>query len=192
MKVARLIWLSLFLMAVSVGAASAQAPDNTPGSGVEVGLNVSYLAVTEGGESDMKVAPVVGLFRVFRRGKMVMIQPEAQYSQRRTTLTQEGITEDFGVDYLNLSLLVRMKLFKGLYVTEGPQFSFPIRAERGGVDMKDNIKSDISILIGLGRQFGKVGIEARWDSGLKGIEKTLTHGVTKRNRSITSLVVIRF
>jgi hypothetical protein len=183
----------MLLMAASAGSAYAQAPpDNTPRAGVEVGLNASYYAVTEGGESDMKAAPVVGVFTVLRRGKMVMIQPEIQYSQRRTPITVEGIESDFAVDYLNLSLLVRMRLFKGLYVTEGPQFSVPVRAKRAGVDVKGNTQPDISILIGLGRQVGRMGFEARWDSGLKAIEKTPTHGVTKRNRSITGLAIIKF
>jgi hypothetical protein len=202
MRFPRTVRLTLLLLLLLVPAAATQAqtpvvapaqpPDTTPRRGLEVGLNASYVAVTEGGESDMKAAPAIGIFGVFRRGRMVMIQPEAQYSMRRTTVTENGVPSDFAVDYLNLSLLVRMKLFKGLYVAEGPQFSIPVRAQKAGRDIKDNVRSDVSIIIGVGRQFGRMGIEARWDSGLKQIEAVPSGGITKRNRAITGLAIISF
>ena len=86
-------------------------------------------------------------------------------------------------------------MFKGLYTSQGPQFSFPVKStlDLGGttkVDVKTNINWDFSIIAGVGRQFGRVGFEGRWDAGLKRVEKGPLGNFIKRNRAITILANI--
>jgi len=47
-------------------------------------------------------------------------------------------------------------------------------------------------VIGLGQQFGRIGIEGRWDSGLKGIEEVPIGGSVKRNRAFTFIGILGF
>ena len=89
-----------------------------------------------------------------------------------------------------------MKLFKGLFMNEGPAFHVPLRAKvesaGGETDAKSNTQADISIVMGVGMKAGKkVRIEGRWDSGLKRTQKTVASGdVTTRHRSITGIIAI--
>ena len=157
----------------------------------------SYYATNpEGAETSAKQGVVLGGFAVFRRVKYFEIQPEAQLSQRRAQVTYARTDTTYSATYLNLSLLLRTKLFKGLYTTQGPQFSFPVRASLkvpgGTADIKDNIAKDISLVIGVGRQFGRIGLEARWDSGMKRVELIPLGGFVKRNRAITVVGIFGF
>ncbi|MDP2318609.1 MAG: hypothetical protein Q8O42_04625 [Acidobacteriota bacterium] len=65
-------------------------------------------------------------------------------------------------------------------------------SELSGVklDLKDNINQDVSLVVGLGRQFGRIGIEGRWDSGFKGIEKAPIGNFVKRNRAVTVIGIV--
>jgi hypothetical protein len=60
------------------------------------------------------------------------------------------------------------------------------------IDVKDNVNSDISIIAGVGRQFGRIGIEGRWDAGFKRVEDLPLGGAVKRNRAITVLGILGF
>ncbi len=98
--------------------------------------------------------------------------------------------------YVNVGLLLRTNLFKGIYSTQGPQFMLPVsgklRIQDADLDVKDNINSDISLVVGLGRQFGRIGIEGRWDSGFKRIEDAPLGNFIKRNRAITVIGIVAF
>jgi hypothetical protein len=105
-----------------------------------------------------------------------------------------GVETMYSTTYVNLSVLARMKVFKSVYSTTGPQFSFPVRSKLGAggssVDINDNINWDWSLLVGIGQQFGRIGIEGRWDAGFKGIEEIPLGGNVKRNRAITIVGIV--
>ena len=197
MTVVRVSVLFLFALVISTGAAVAQSPQDAPKVGIMAGVNQSYYATNPAGaETSAKQGVLLGGFAVFRRGKYFEIQPEAQLSQRRAQVTYARIDTTYSATYINLSLLLRTKLFKGLYTTQGPQFSIPVRASLkvpgGTTDIKSNIAKDISLVIGLGRQFGRIGFEARWDSGMKRVEEVPLGGFIKRNRAITVVGIFGF
>jgi hypothetical protein len=59
--------------------------------------------------------------------------------------------------------------------------------------VKDNTKSNVSITIGVGKRAGRVGIEGRWDSGIRQTQKTVARGdVPTRPRSLLGVVAIGF
>ena len=62
----------------------------------------------------------------------------------------------------------------------------------GTADNKDNIANDISLVLGFGQQFGRIGIEGRWDSGMKGMEEIPIGGAVKRNRAFTFIGIVGF
>jgi hypothetical protein len=139
---------------------------------------------------------VVGAFGVLRREKALKIQPELQFSQRRVEVAYANVFQTHVNSYINMGLLVRTNLFKGLYSTQGPQFMLPIsgtlKIGETELDLKDNINSDISLVVGLGRQFGRIGVEARWDAGFKRVEDAPLGNTVKRNRAITVIAIVGF
>lgn len=193
MKVIRASWLFLFLFASSAGMAFAQ---DAPKVAIMAGVNQSYFATTPKSDTSAKQGLLMGGFAVFRRDRYFQIQPEIQVSQRRAEVTYGSTSTTYSATYVNLSLLLRTKLFKGLYTTQGPQFSIPVRASLkvpgGTADIKDNIAKDISLIIGVGRQFGRFGVEGRWDSGMKRVEEIPLGGYVKRNRAITGVIIFGF
>jgi hypothetical protein len=193
MKIARLV--CFFAAALLISQRTAVAQD-APAFGVMVGVNESWFATSPKNETSKKPGALIGVFGVLRRDKGFKILPELQFSQRKVDVKFGNSTAAFSTSYLNVGLMTRLKLFKGLYTTQGAQFSFPMRSELelsgSKVDIKDNIRSDISIPAGIGRQFGRVGIEGRWDSGLKQVEKGPLGNSIKRNRAISIFAIVGF
>lgn len=193
MKIARLVCLIVAVLTVSQRAAFAQA---APAAAVMVGVNQSYFATSPKNDTDKKIGVMIGAFGILRRDKNFKIIPEVQFTQRKVDVAFGNSTASYSTAYLNLGLMTRLNLFKGLYTTQGGQFSFPLRSElkltSGTADIKDNVQWDFSIPAGLGRQFGRVGIEGRWDSGLKRVEKAPLGNFIKRNRAITIFAYVGF
>lgn len=193
MKAFGISGLVLVALVLSTGVASAQ--DTTPAVGIMAGFNQSYFAVSPAGETNAKQGLFLGGFAVFLRDKFVKIQPEIQFSQRRVGVDYGDANTIYSTNYMNLGLLARMKLFKGLYSTQGVQFSFPVSSTitiaGTDADNKDNIADDISIVIGVGHQFGRIGIEGRFDSGFKAVEEVPISFI-KRNRAFTFVGIVGF
>ncbi|HWI19894.1 MAG TPA: outer membrane beta-barrel protein [Vicinamibacterales bacterium] len=188
-RIGSLAALALFLFTPDVFA-------QAPAGGAFIGFNQSYYATQPKNETNAKQGLVAGVFGVLRREKTLKIQPELQFSQRRVEVNYAGSLQTHTNSYVNLGLLLRTNLFKGLYSTQGPQFMLPVsgKLDVNGteLDLKDNINSDFSLVVGLGRQFGRIGVEARWDSGFKRIEDAPIGNFVKRNRAITVIGIVAF
>jgi len=186
MKIVRRVCFFAAALAISGQVASAQ---DAPAVGVMVGVNEAYFATSPKNSTSKKPGAMFGVFGVLRRDKSLKILPELQFSQRKVDVKLGSSTASFSTSYLNAGLMTRLKLFKGLYTSQGAQFAFPVRSKldlgTSNVDIKDNINWDFSIPAGVGRQFGRLGIEGRWDSGLKRVEKGPLGNFIKRNRAIT-------
>jgi hypothetical protein len=190
MKIVRLV---CFFALIGISEQVAYAQD-APAVGVMVGGNLSYFATSPENETTKKPGVMIGVFGALRRDRSLKILPELQFAQRRVDVKFGNSTSSFTTSYLNLGLMTRLKLFKGIYTTQGGQFSFPMRSKldlgAAVVDIKDNISWDFSIPAGVGRQFGRVGIEGRWESGLKRVEKAPLGNFIKRNRAITLFAIV--
>lgn len=192
MKIAR---LGLIVLVFVVYASKAQAQD-TPAGGAFVGFNYSYFATEPELDTNPKADLVVGAFGVLRRDKALKIQPEVQFSRRSVDVL---ILDDYSrqqTSYVNLGFLIRTHLYKGLYSVQGPQFMFPVAATLTAFgqegDVLETINSDISLVVGVGHQFGRIGIEGRWDAGFKRLEDIPLGGAVKRNRALTFFGIVAF
>lgn len=185
-----------FLVAAVVLSAGAATAQETPKVGIFGGFNQSWFSTSPSAETEAGQGIIVGGFAVFRRDKYLKIQPEIQISQRRATIPSGGADYEYSTTYFNYGVQVRMKMYKDLYSTTGVQFSTPIRATLAApsatADYKYNMANDISITFGFGQQFGRIGIEGRYDTGLKTIEEAALFGFVKRNRAITFIGIVGF
>jgi hypothetical protein len=188
MRLRSLMYLTLVLSLLSALPASAQTASVPPTWGVQVGGGVSYLTVPEGVSRSMGSDFSAGIFANLPFISVYRLQPELRFEHRQSEVL--GTTRKF--DYLVIPVLVNIKLFKGLFMTEGPAFHVPISAKVDGADVKSNTKVDISLVVGVGRKIGnKVTLGGRWDSGAKQVQKTVASGdVVTRHRSITGLISI--
>jgi hypothetical protein len=195
MKLVRISLLSVLAPLAFVPTLEAQT---TPRAAVIVGVSRTSFSTQPDSDVDAGRGLVVGAFGVLRRDKALKIQPEVQFSQRRVNVFFGGDYNGYKNDYVNLSLFLRTNLFKGLYSIQGPQFSFPVNAELElalldeNLDLSDNTNPDFSLVIGLGRQFGRIGVEGRWDSGFRRVEEAPLGNFVKRNRAATLLGIIAF
>ena len=177
------------LIGLSAAPAFAQAAPE-PRGGIEFGAGATYLTVPKGVSRRMGAGGMAGAFAAFRLTTMYRLQPEIHYEYRQSRVA--GTYREF--EYISVPLLVRATLFKGIYIVEGPAAHFPVRAEVAGQNVEPNTLSpDVSIVIGVGKRVGRVGLEGRWDSGIWQVQKTLRSGdVSTRHRSITGVVAVGF
>lgn len=192
MRLGSLLYGTLVLLLLSALPASAQTASVPPAWGVQVGGGISYLTVPKGTSRSMGSDVSGGIFANVPFIGVYRLQPELRFEHRQSEVA--GTTRKF--DYLVVPVLVKIKLFKGLFMTEGPAFHVPLRAkvESAGreTDVKSNTKVDISLVMGVGRKVGnKVTLEGRWETGAKQVQKTVASGdVVTRHRSITGLISI--
>jgi hypothetical protein len=192
MRLSSPVYVTLVLVLLSALPASAQPAATKPAWGVEVGGGVAYLTVPKGTSRSMGGDISGGLFVNVPFISVYRLQPELRFDHRQSDV--RGTTRKF--DYLDIPILVHIKIFKGLFMNEGPAFHVPLRArvESAGqeTDVKSNTRADISLVMGVGVKAGnKVRVEGRWDTGIKATQKTVPSGdVTTRHRSITGVISI--
>jgi hypothetical protein len=194
----RALALGLCLLAIPV--TSAVAADGATG-GLVVGANISSarLAGTDatGIDTGNKTGLFVGILALWPITPVVGIQPELAYSQRhfsvRDTLSSFSATENW--DWIEVPILARVSFghsaSHSVYVVGGPGFEFLVRAkeEAAGTtsDVKDDVKrADVSIIAGVGVSMGKVGVEVRYDGGLRDLNKDnlLGDALTVKSRTV--------
>jgi hypothetical protein len=90
---------------------------------------------------------------------------------------------------------------QGFYVVFGPGFGFRARAKttdtklngqsipEGDEDLKDDTESvDVSLIGGAGVVLGRVGLEARYDHGLRNLNKDSSEDFKVKMRTVTVLL----
>jgi hypothetical protein len=198
MLIQRVLPLGLCVLALSV--TSAVAADG-PTGGVVVGANISSArlagsdatGITTGNEAGL----FVGGFALWPITHAVAIQPEVAYSQRHFSVkdTVGSFSASEKWDWIEVPILARVGVWRTgsrtVYVVGGPGFEFLVRAkeEAAGTtsDVKDDVQRvDVSIIAGAGISMGKFGIEARYDAGLKDLNKdhNLGDDLTVKSRTI--------
>jgi hypothetical protein len=198
MSIQRALAVGLCVFAVSI--TSAFAADSATG-GIVVGVNVSSARLAGSDATGISAGNQAGLFAggfaLWPITQIVAIQPEVAYSQRRFSVKDAvgsfSATEKW--DWIEVPILARVSLWhtgrRSVYVVGGPGFEFLLQAkeEASGKtgDVKDDVNSvDVSIVAGAGISLGKFGIEARYDAGLKDLNKAnkLGDDLTVKSRTI--------
>ncbi|MCK0124693.1 PorT family protein [Gelidibacter sp. F2691] len=179
---------NLFL-AVTVGLFSvtsifAQSDVITPQFGVKGGYNLSNITSDDFGDSDQLSSFHLGLFMEIPISERFSVQPEVLYSGQGFSSSIANAEIEHKVDYIQVPLMAKLYLVKGLYAEAGPQFGFKVKEE---IDFKPNADGgettidsddsqlrgfDTNLALGAGYKFDNgLSLSARYNLGLSNIYK---------------------
>jgi hypothetical protein len=143
---------------------------------------------------------------------MVAIQPEVVYTQKHSRLTgtgsDSGLTVTGAFDFVEIPVLAKLDLTRtktpGFYVVVGPGFGLTTQAkltdQKFGTttlpdeDLKAENKvrsSDVGFIVGAGVTKGKVGVEVRYDAGLRNLN-TDNDSTTFVVKERTATILVRW
>lgn len=194
----RIILLALLLTLGSSAQAFAQIT-----SGARAGVSFAKVTFEPGGavSADSHLGPTGGVFMTLPLPGPIAVQPEVLYVAKGTSLDLGGIASAYVVDYLEVPLLARYELPRGLYVAAGPSVAYRLRARHRiefdgsteAVDLADAVKTvDLGIVGALGLQVGRWVADARYTHGLADIDADTTDDVRMKNRAFAVTAGIRF
>ncbi|MBS7253581.1 porin family protein [Flavobacterium branchiicola] len=168
MKKSILILCSLFL------CGSVMAQDKKVKLGVKAGLNISSLSLDESElNSSSKTGFTAGLMAEIPLTKNFSVQPEVLYSQQGVKLSYSDAAianshykSTIGLNYLNIPVMLKYYVVKGLSLQTGPQIGILLKANNKsqdnflGYENQDNYNLsdftngvDAAANFGLGYQF---------------------------------------
>lgn len=169
--------LLLTLCSLFVISASAQKGTGKFNLGVKAGMNVSSImhADIQGVDSDFKPGIYLGLFgEINLVGEKLKLQPELVYS-RQGNYYDNGPEEVWlRLNYLNIPVILKTKLFKGLYLETGVQLGILCNA-REKIDYYGEEthsltsmaeSTDFSIALGVSYKLRRWDFTMRWNIGL--------------------------
>jgi hypothetical protein len=194
----RALALGLFVLALPVTSVAAA---DGPTGGVVIGANFSSARLSDidatGINAGNKAGLFVGVLALWPITPVVAIQPEVAYTQRHFSVndTVGSFSAIEKWDWIEVPILARVNVWHtgrhAVYVVGGPGFEFLVRAkeEAGGTtsDVKDDVThADVSIVAGAGISMGRVGVEVRYDGGLRDLNKNngLGDALTVKSRTI--------
>ncbi|MDR0754720.1 MAG: PorT family protein [Prevotellaceae bacterium] len=159
--------------------------------GAKAGVNLATLTDLE--DAKFKLGFHVGGFAEFTITDVIAIQPELLFSTQGTTSSFEtsyegvdvNVDQTVNLNYINLPILLKVKLAEGLSAEVGPQVGLLLSAKAKiegsllgiGFSRSENIKSDLTTLdvaavAGLSYTFAeKFVVGARYNFGLTNLNK---------------------
>lgn len=126
------LFLAALISLFSVYSIHAQTDDSTPQFGVKGGVNISSFTGDDIGDVDARTSFNLGVFMELPISNRFSIQPEVLYSGQGFTVNQRGQDNifdtgqntEYQLDYIQVPILAKIYLIKGLNVQVGPQFGF--------------------------------------------------------------------
>jgi hypothetical protein len=135
--------------------------------GPKAGINVSNYS---GGDinSDAKVGYHLGGLLNFGFGELFSVQPEVLFSTQGAKVESFGSKKDFKINYLNIPVMLKLRIAMGFYLEAGPQVG--LRLSENIPDQTINNfakKLDLSLGAGLGYQADNgLGVGLRYIGGI--------------------------
>ncbi|MBK5214158.1 MAG: PorT family protein [Flavobacteriaceae bacterium] len=174
--------LIVALIAMCIGAAAfSQKLD----LGVKAGVNFSQISDID--NLSNKTGFQAGVFAGIKFGDKIGIQADVLYSQQGA----EFNASKFDLNYINIPVVLKVYLIKGLNLQVGPQFGFIVKDEvyqinyGGGLGKIDAEKSAISGVVGAGYDFPfGIRLDTRYSFGF-----TDVLGYTKSKNNVFSVAL---
>lgn len=107
---------------------------------------------------------------------ILAVQPEILFSQRG--YVEENV-KDVTLNYIDIPVMLKVKVFPMLSIDAGPQFSYLINEKIDGIGniltvQPDFKNSEVSAAFGASAQVWRLGASARYIVGLSELEKAIT------------------
>ncbi|MFI5194879.1 MAG: porin family protein [Chitinophagales bacterium] len=174
------LWI---LAAFSIPAAHAQVQ-----LGIKAGMNISTVNTNNYGKISMKTGLIAGGIVSLPLFSHISLQPEIMYSAQGAKSTENNVTSNLNIDYVDIPLLVKYNHPSGFFVESGPQLGLLLNAKlllpNYNEDMKYNYRSsDFAWAFGLGYLIkdANVGIDARYNLGISNFFKDTYIGDAQHN-----------
>ena len=191
MRIGSIVAAVLCLTGLSAAPALAQGAT----AGLEAGVSMSRLSPDGPGQSISRGAGfLAGGYVTVPVFATIGLQLELVYAQKNSHLTSSS---DLKLDYIEVPILAKLKLVKGLYLAEGVAIGFPVRARISSssgsdLDIKNQINSpEIGMVIGGGIPVKNFAIEFRYEGGFKLVIDT-PGAPLQRNRSLSLIARVHF
>lgn len=107
----------------------------------------------------------------------IYLRPELVYTKTTSEYTlNTGNTEDYKLSKIDVPVLVGIKLIGPLNVFAGPAFQYVIDNEIKGLSISD-VENEFSVGMNIGAsiEFGRIGIDVRYERGLSENEANWTN-----------------
>jgi hypothetical protein len=121
---------------------------------------------------------------VWFRGKLpilgLYLRPELVYTQVKSEYTYKSAATDYDFKKLDVPVLLGKKVLGFGNVFIGPSFQYIIEDDFSFSDLSsdDFDKFSVGMQMGFGVEFGKVGLDVRWERGLSDSEARFTDNNT--------------
>ncbi|MEM0516740.1 porin family protein [Aequorivita flava] len=145
--------------------------------GIKAGAN--FANISDASSLSNKTGFQAGIFAGIKFTENVGIQADLLYSQQGA----EFDAGEFDLTYVNVPVVLKYYLVKGLNIQAGPQFGFIVDDQIKDVlgNIYDAEKSDVSGIVGAGYDFPfGIRVDARYNFGLSDVSKDLD-GKNKNN-----------
>jgi hypothetical protein len=114
--------------------------------------------------------PVIGLY----------IRPEIVYTQVKSEYKYKGINTAYDFKKIDIPVLIGKKLFGFGNVFIGPSFQYIMSTDFGSQSVSEVSldKFSVGLQTGFGVEFGKLGIDVRWERGFSSSEAVFIDSTT--------------
>ncbi len=181
-----------FLLLLLAGSGLAQVS-----YGIKGGLNVSSMSVSDPAVSS-KNGFHAGVYVKFS-ALLIAVQPEFLYSQKGYTTSAGSNDVDVRLNYLDIPVMLKVKLFPALSADIGPQYSLLLSQETkitdnntGNTQKNTGLggmnKGNLGAGVGMSLQIFKVGIGARYVFDFDDVDKS----TKSKNRVFQLSGVLKF
>jgi len=179
MKMKNKIFSTIFVATLFSLAIHQQASAQVGRTGIKGGLNMSNLYLDNVNDQNARIGFNIGVFGQLFSSETFALQPELLYSTKGSTAQYGGAINQeisYNLNYVDMPVLAVFKLGDVAEIHIGGYASYLLNANisykgdlANGSDPidKDNLKSfDYGISGGLGANFGKAQVGARYNFGL--------------------------
>ncbi|AUC81415.1 porin family protein [Lacinutrix sp. Bg11-31] len=184
----------LLITAISIfGLTKAQAQDVE--FGAKIGANFSSIYGDTTDDIEMITSVInFGVYSEISLTEKFSFQPEIMYSIQGFSVVDNVLSTDniVSLNYINVPLMGKYYVTKGLSLEAGPQIGFLLSAKNENIDVKDSFKSiDYGVNLGLGYKLENgLNFGARYNFGLSNINDV--NGSTDKFRNGVAQLTIGY
>ena len=126
--------------------------------------------------SDQETGYHIGILTEMKLPLWLYLRPELYYTHTKSSYSKENVKADLTMDKIDAPILLGLRFLKIGRIFVGPSFHYIMNTKLKGSDIIDDLKkvsSDdftVGAQFGLGIELGRIGVDARWESGLSDSE----------------------